>query len=484
MKIKLPIGLSLLVVGSVFLFVLTALTALALSAGGIGGVPANVDPGVKYSDSWFIYNLDAGESITDSIHLINSSDKIEAIKIYAVDSIASNQGNFALEAHDDPKDGIGAWVTLPVSEITMDPGKEYDMPFTMTVPENADVGEHSGGIILQKASVDDVSTGSIGATIVTRVGIRIYETVPGEVVRNVELADFRVELVKAEERDPVYQATLKAVNRSNISLQPDVTLEIIGWGRESYLPKSSAEDSGFVINFADLGRFFQGETMTRKWQLLRDEEVSTNWEWPAPLFGSFSFRARISYEGTNGPEELLTPVVTVHVVPWREVIVLGGLLLVLLLLLIALRFRYRSWKEYTVRPGDQLPVIAKQAGIDWKELVRVNRLKEPVVEAGVTIRVPKKFQPAEVQPPIVAQAHEIAREIPEEAVTPAVKAVPEETDATETPATPEPVQLPKPPIVKSRVIPIRVESVSVGKKKVKKRSPRKRLAKKSKQSAS
>ncbi|OGY92798.1 MAG: hypothetical protein A3B31_02830 [Candidatus Komeilibacteria bacterium RIFCSPLOWO2_01_FULL_53_11] len=466
MKIKLPIGLSLLVIGSIFLFVLTALTAFALSAGGIGGTPASADPGIQYSGSWFIYNLDAGESISDSVHLINSSDKTETIKIYVVDSVASNQGNFALEAQDDPKDGVGAWVTLPVSEITMDPGKEYDMPFTMTVPEDADVGEHSGGIIMQKATVDEASTGNIGATIVTRVGIRIYETVPGEVVRNVELEDFRVELVKADDRDPLYQVTLKAANRSNISLEPDVTLEIIGWGRESYFPKSSDEKSGLVINLSDLTRFFQGETMAHKWQLLRDEEVSTNWEWPVPLFGSFSFRARISYEGTNGPEQIVTSVITVNVVPWRDVAVLGGLVLVFLILLLALRFRYRSWKEYAVRPGDQLPVIAKQAGIDWKKLVKVNKLKEPVVEAGVTIRVPKKFQPAEAKPPIVTAPRTTLIQSPAQPVPMAAK------------VKSEPAALPKPPIVKSRVIPVRVESSPASGEKVHKRSPRKRAAKK------
>ena len=153
--------------------------------------------------------------------------------------------------------------------------------------------------------------------------------------------------------------------------------------------------------------------------------------------------------------------------------------MVLLALLIALRFRYSSWKEYTVRLGDQLPMIAKQAGIDWKKLVQVNKLKEPVVEPGFMIRVPKKFQPEEAKPPIIGRSHEEAIMQPQEAVaTTAVETAPEEPVRAEAIVKSKSAPLLKQPTVKSRVIPVREEGSPRGEKKGRKPAPRKRTAKK------
>ena len=114
----------------------------ALSAEGIGGYPANPDPKVPYSDAWFVYDLDLGESKDDAITVFTTSDEAQIAKIYVVDSTASHQGNFSLAAEKDPKKDVGAWVDIEEQTLTLEPGAKYTIPFTITVPENADVGEH------------------------------------------------------------------------------------------------------------------------------------------------------------------------------------------------------------------------------------------------------------------------------------------------------------------------------------------------------
>src|SRR3989344_4276145 len=165
-----------------FLLASFALPAFALSTGGLGGYPAHPDPTIPYSESWFIYNLDLGERKEDAIVIFNSTDEPETVKLYPVDSVPSNQGNFALESQDAPRDGVGAWITLQENVVTIPPGESREIPFTITIPRNTDVGEHSGGIIIQKA-VPGKAEGEAAASIVTRVGIRVYETVPGDIVR-------------------------------------------------------------------------------------------------------------------------------------------------------------------------------------------------------------------------------------------------------------------------------------------------------------
>ena len=96
----------------------------ALSTGGVGGYPANPDPGIKYSESWFIYNLDLGESKEDALVIFNTTEKPQTMKLYVVDSIPSNQGNFALKKEDESREGVGAWIELSEELVTLQPGED------------------------------------------------------------------------------------------------------------------------------------------------------------------------------------------------------------------------------------------------------------------------------------------------------------------------------------------------------------------------
>src|SRR3990167_9490337 len=121
------------------LFLNSSSLVLALGTGGIGGYPANPDPNVPGSTSWFIYNLDLGESKDDAILVVNNSDETQTIKLYPVDSTTNNVGGFALEAENDPRDGVGAWIELAETIITLEPGANREIPFTIVIPQDADV---------------------------------------------------------------------------------------------------------------------------------------------------------------------------------------------------------------------------------------------------------------------------------------------------------------------------------------------------------
>jgi len=373
---------------------LIAAPVFALSSGGVGGYPAHPDPSIKYSESWFIYNLDLGESKDDALTIFNTTDEVQTVKVYAVDSVPSNQGNFALEAEADPKDGIGAWIKLSQDLITLQPGENQEILFTITIPQNADVGEHSGGIILQKVqgSQDQLQN---GASIVTRVGIRVYETVPGEIKKVIEIKDFNVNLKKLKDQDPYYEINLTAENQGNVSLQPKVTLAIGGWGKIDYddiIDISVKKITKFVTGQGEAPiKFFTGEELSRNWQLLRDQKVSTNWTWPKPRFGRFTFQANLTYDTADGATTINSRKITVWVIPWVELAVLGVIILLTIALFITKKIWYsgRGWISYKILPNDRLLNLAKKANINWKILAKVNKLKKPYsLEPGQKILVP------------------------------------------------------------------------------------------------
>lgn len=383
-----------LVVGLVAVY---ALPATALTTGGIGAYPAHPDPTIKYSESWFIYSLDLGESKEDAVLLSNTTPEAQTIKLYPVDAVPSNQGNFALEAESDPRDGIGAWIELSETLVTLEPGEQREIPFTITIPETADVGEHAGGIILQKAKAGEVE-GNMGASIVTRIGVRVYETVPGEIRKNLVLTNFAVQRVAAPKSAPFYHITLTAINQSNVTLKPEVRLKIGGWGKTTYADLEDITIKSLRLFFTRQGKFpikfFHGDILKKEWQLMRDQKVTTRWEWPEPKFGRFTFQAALTYEGNDGPKMLTSPALTVWVIPWRELGVVGGTIVVIGALEILRRIlrSKKRWQKYTVKKGEQLVEIAEGYGMSWKKIARANQLKSPLVREGQTILVPPPRQ--------------------------------------------------------------------------------------------
>jgi hypothetical protein len=372
---------------------LLAAPVFALSSGGVGGYPAQPDPNIPYSESWFIYSLDLGESKDDAIIIFNTTDQEQILKLYAVDSIPSNQGNFALEAEDAPRDGIGAWLKLSQQFVTLAAGENKEIPFTITIPQNADVGEHSGGIILQKAQASEIQ-GQTGAAIVTRVGIRVYQTVPGEIKKDIQILEFFLKEARQDQK-PYLDITLTAQNQGNVSLKPQLDLVIGGFGKLKYFTRSNFDfKQGLVIDFKDFTDFFTGDTLTKDWQLLRDQKVTTKWTWPKPEFGRFTFQAKLTFLGTDGqPKTLTTKTLVFWVMPWLELAVVGGLILLIILILLVkkLFFGAKSWQPYQVKAGDQLASLAQQAGVSWKRLAKVNKLKTPLIKPGQTILLPPNF---------------------------------------------------------------------------------------------
>ncbi len=141
--------LSSIISGLFFLSVL-AVPALGASSGGLGIFPATYDPDVPHSDAWFIYNLVPGETKHDAVLVVNTSDETISAKLYPVDATTTKDGAFALRERSESTTDVGAWVGLSHSEVTVAPGEEITVPFTISIPSNAPVGDHIGGIVLEK----------------------------------------------------------------------------------------------------------------------------------------------------------------------------------------------------------------------------------------------------------------------------------------------------------------------------------------------
>ena len=154
--------------------------AQAISFAGLGIRPAYPEPSQPLTRSWFIYQLASGESKDDAVVVSNNSPRRIKAKLYAVDATTTKDGAFALLGEKDSQQGIGVWVKLAADEISLATGEEKIVPFKITLPATIKAGDYLGGVVAEDSTV----RGDKGINMVTRVGVRIYETVPGELVNN------------------------------------------------------------------------------------------------------------------------------------------------------------------------------------------------------------------------------------------------------------------------------------------------------------
>ncbi len=255
-----------------FFFIFSQSPVLAVESGGLGLFPAHPNPKIPYSQAWLIYNLVPGESRRDAFIVVNKGDKPITVKLYPVDAVTTKDGSFALKPETVSRTGVGAWVKLSTNQLTVPAKGKKVVNFIFSVPKKAEVGDHMGGIIAEK--LNQVSAKG-PLKIKTRIGLRIYETVPGQLKKDLEVNGFKVKYANKSKQFPDRLIlTFNLANKGNVHLNPVADLELIN------------NLNGHVVNHkqAVLGAVFPGGKTT----------VPVTWT-KIPWFGSFVVRAKIKY---------------------------------------------------------------------------------------------------------------------------------------------------------------------------------------------
>lgn len=301
-------------ISNYLLFVLCSLFLVsqvqAAEYGGLGLFPANPDPQNPLTESWFIYNLVPGEQKQDALIIKNTSGTSLSAKIYAVDGTTTADGAFTLNGAQETKKGIGSWVKTSVESVTVAPGAERRVDFTISIPSSTSVGDHSGGIILENL---DVKKEKSGVNVVTRVGVRIYETVPGQLIKKLKISDFSWKLVNDK---VVFSFGLE--NQGNTILNPT--------GKLYYENSLFGGKGDFDMSLGTV---------------LQDKPTKVPVVWAkTPLIGQVKAKAVVSYG--QGENEKLEREISFMYVTNKAKIIAGVLLLITAILFMLPAFRKRK----------------------------------------------------------------------------------------------------------------------------------------------
>ncbi|SMH50663.1 protein of unknown function [Rathayibacter oskolensis] len=291
--------------------------------------------GAPDSRSWIELDLDPGAVAEEQAAVSNLSDQTVTFRIDAADGYFTDTGRFTMLPSDQESVDAGTWISAPES-VTIEPGGVAVVPFTVTVPDNAEPGDHAAGLAASLVSVGaDAGGSSVGVE--SRIGFRVMTRVTGEVSPAVEIesvaTDYRLSW------NPLEPGTLSVdteiVNTGNVRLLLDGTVSALGATAPLVAEDASAQE------------LLPGDRRT--------VSVALDGVWPLFAVGTDVTVAPtvVTPDGVD-PVELapVTASATVLAVPLPQLIVLLGVALILAAVL-AGRSRSRRRIEQLVREAKE-----------------------------------------------------------------------------------------------------------------------------------
>jgi hypothetical protein len=152
--------------------------------------PTKSYEGKPETSSYFSYESAAGTVINDEALVINDGKVPVVLKLFAADGITAQNGGTSLVGPNDPGARHGVlvsnWISIPTDQVSLNPGEQKTIPFTITIPVDALPGQHVGGLMVESVpTAANVSTNGnnqaqFTVNVVKRVGVAIVVDIPGK----------------------------------------------------------------------------------------------------------------------------------------------------------------------------------------------------------------------------------------------------------------------------------------------------------------
>lgn len=169
---------------------------LAALIAWVPGVVAHGDEGISWTVAVgddgtprpnFVYEASPGQVVEDTWVVGNSGTEALLLQVYAADAFTTSSGQLDLQASESVPVGVGAWVSPSVDSVTIAPGEEEQVGFTLVVPADAPPGDYAGGLV---TALSEETQGTV--QLERRLATRIHVRVPGELSTSLSVGDLLV----------------------------------------------------------------------------------------------------------------------------------------------------------------------------------------------------------------------------------------------------------------------------------------------------
>ncbi|MDT9690699.1 DUF916 domain-containing protein [Streptomyces sp. P9(2023)] len=190
---------------------------------------------------YFYLSADPGTTVKDQVTVANKTGAPLTFRLYGADAYNTERdGGFAVRTSQEKQTGAGAWIKPDRARVTVPPRSAVTVPYTLTVPEDAEPGDHPGAVVALDERVEAgwgspqgeaLGGGSVAVGVQRAVGARVYlrvngPTVPALAVEDVTLDQDRPLVPGAGTSTATISFTLH--NRGNVTLNPKVALRAEG----------------------------------------------------------------------------------------------------------------------------------------------------------------------------------------------------------------------------------------------------------------
>lgn len=143
----------------------------------------------------------AGSVVYEHVALLNQGPEPVTLDVYGADVVMADGGGLSVRAASDTDTDAGAWVSVDAPGPVEVPAQDADgygwtiVPLTVTVPQDAEPGDHVAGLVASLVTVADGAGESPGLQLEQRVAARVYVEVQGEVTPGLVVEDVRADWV-------------------------------------------------------------------------------------------------------------------------------------------------------------------------------------------------------------------------------------------------------------------------------------------------
>jgi hypothetical protein len=188
------------------------------------------------------FDTEPGVSIAEVISITNGDFVDLVLESSVADFIAEGEAGKAafVENEDESTFSLASWITLPDGQIIIPAGEKVEIPFSITIPENAEAGGHFGTIFFSPVVEDEG-----GVAVRQKVGVLLLVRVSGDVIEEGELskfgaysADTKIEQVANKKPSKIFQKfpinfATRVTNTGNVHIKPIGTITLTNtFGKE------------------------------------------------------------------------------------------------------------------------------------------------------------------------------------------------------------------------------------------------------------
>ena len=137
----------------------------------------------------FGYEIDPGTTVDDAFVISNHDVLPIDLALYGADGFTTEAGQLDVVTQDTESVALGAWIDFAADAVTVPAGESVEVPFTVTVPANAEPGDYAGAVITSLGQPSQEQ----GLSVDRRLGIRVHLRVGGELAPALTVADMKVD---------------------------------------------------------------------------------------------------------------------------------------------------------------------------------------------------------------------------------------------------------------------------------------------------